>query len=740
MPGLFCYLCPRSLIEDFVDCGKFFCNAEGSDPHFYGLVPTGTPTCDADGCAYGLGQQDIIGNPEPVSAGIAGCPLPGTPLASPRACSTTSTDVGGSTLAHELAHNYGRGHATRTIGTFGFDFATKTVIQPNILDFMDPGDPGDVWISPNNYRALLSHFKSSSTSACPRGSKVFPLLLSQSNQTERLLVSGHIVSDKVVLRPMYRMMRPGIPDPPSDGRYSIELIDEPNKETLFKWNFEPTPMADSNSEIGSFRAYLPWHEGTTHIVFKRFVGTTVDSVILSKVAVSPNTPSVNLSNPIPGSLLNGTVPVRWTATDADGDSLTARIEYSTDGGQGWTPVAVSIRESQFDLDTSTLPGSNAVFLRVHVSDGVNTAVSQLGPFTVPNKAPSAFILSQESQIEIEEGTSLTLQGLATDAEDGSLAGGNLFWESDAAGLLEIGPVLQTTKLPPGEHTITFKAIDSDGNVGTDSISLLVLATPPPEENFVLNVKAMTESGMTLKSGIKIFAPSRFIDFATPLTAAFEQGAQVRIEAVPEILLNGITFSFKHWQLTNSSTLREPTISLTIDKGEELVAVYQVGFQIVCPNDINSVVDIGTRVKVISYDPPLVENSLGNKTVICMPPSGSIFPLGTTTVTCTATDRSNLSAQCSFSVMLDPVKVLCPQDIKTAITNPGGSSATVVYPLPGLNVMIPDANVICLPPSGSSFQVGVNVVHCNATSTAGDIAGCAFAIVVFERSNVMRVKD
>ena len=37
------------------------------------------------------------------------------------------------------------------------------------------------------------------------------------------------------------------------------------------------------------------------------------------------------------------------------------------------------------------------------------------------------------------------------------------------------------------------------------------------------------------------------------------------------------------------------------------------------------------------------------TVVCVPPSGSIFPVGTTTVTCTATDASGNTATCSFTV-------------------------------------------------------------------------------------------
>jgi lysophospholipase L1-like esterase len=40
------------------------------------------------------------------------------------------------------------------------------------------------------------------------------------------------------------------------------------------------------------------------------------------------------------------------------------------------------------------------------------------------------------------------------------------------------------------------------------------------------------------------------------------------------------------------------------------------------------------------------------TVSCAPPSGSVFPVGTTTVTCTATDALQRTATCGFSVILE----------------------------------------------------------------------------------------
>src|SRR4051812_12602755 len=54
---------------------------------------------------------------------------------------------------------------------------------------------------------------------------------------------------------------------------------------------------------------------------------------------------------------------------------------------------------------------------------------------------------------------------------------------------------------------------------------------------------------------------------------------------------------------------------------------------------------------INYDTPPVEKGQGSVSVTCTPPSGQTFPIGTTEVTCTATDTLNRSASCSFTVSI-----------------------------------------------------------------------------------------
>jgi hypothetical protein len=54
-------------------------------------------------------------------------------------------------------------------------------------------------------------------------------------------------------------------------------------------------------------------------------------------------------------------------------------------------------------------------------------------------------------------------------------------------------------------------------------------------------------------------------------------------------------------------------------------------------------------KVVTYANPVATDNCAVQSVVCNPPSGSIFPVGATTVNCTATDTSNNIATCSFTV-------------------------------------------------------------------------------------------
>jgi hypothetical protein len=74
--------------------------------------------------------------------------------------------------------------------------------------------------------------------------------------------------------------------------------------------------------------------------------------------------------------------------------------------------------------------------------------------------------------------------------------------------------------------------------------------------------------------------------------------------------------------------------------------------IIHPADITGVaVNPGDLTAVITYPIPTVSDNCGVASVACNPPSGSVFPVGVTTVSCAATDMSGNASSTSFRVTL-----------------------------------------------------------------------------------------
>jgi lysophospholipase L1-like esterase len=76
-------------------------------------------------------------------------------------------------------------------------------------------------------------------------------------------------------------------------------------------------------------------------------------------------------------------------------------------------------------------------------------------------------------------------------------------------------------------------------------------------------------------------------------------------------------------------------------------------QIQCGSAISATITGAS--KAVSFTAPTVTGGTEPVAVACTPASGSAFPLGTTAVSCAATDASSRQASCSFNVVLSGVQ-------------------------------------------------------------------------------------
>lgn len=134
--------------------------------------------------------------------------------------------------------------------------------------------------------------------------------------------------------------------------------------------------------------------------------------------------------------------------------------------------------------------------------------------------------------------------------------------------------------------------------------------------------------------------------------------------------------------------------------------------------------------VVGYFASATDAIDGPVPIFCNPQPNSLFPLGTTTVTCRATDSSGNTAEGSFPVLVRDTR-------PPFLSVPGGiteqaddsSGAIVNYFVSAFDQVDGPRPVSCTPASGSLFPVGTTSVQCSASDTRGNAASRSFTVTV-----------
>lgn len=146
----------------------------------------------------------------------------------------------------------------------------------------------------------------------------------------------------------------------------------------------------------------------------------------------------------------------------------------------------------------------------------------------------------------------------------------------------------------------------------------------------------------------------------------------------------------------------------------------------CPADAAAQSPNGQPITV-TLDAPTVQGGAPPVAVTCDAPEA--FPVGTTTVSCTAADALNRTASCSYAVTVTavppPPTLACPANITTQ--SPDGQPVPVSFQTPSPAGGAPPVRVSCNAPA--RFPVGTTSVTCTATDALTRSASCGFAVRV-----------
>jgi len=446
------------LLGDLSSVGLFVTLLGPPDSFIYGLVHDKVPHV-GHGCGY------LSSN---VAAGIFG---PGD----------------GSTLGHEVGHNFGRKHAPCGVPLQGSDTGYPTYLSPQGSPY-DSGSVGQVglnlyeanptpmrpdrtydlmsycgeeWISPYTYDAIIVKLLNAKSASL------------KTNGDPHVVVSGRIDGDGAELEPLLVLDLDGADlAGTGEGPFSLELRDAYGAPLVTRI-FDPRAgCASKEDDCGWFREIVPLDDATAEVVILDDAEDVVASVV-----VSPNAPEVEVFEPNGGEFWigGGGFTVSWTMYDADGDPLTANILYSADDGTSWAPIATDVDGQTVEVDGSALAGTDGGRVRVIVTDGFNTSSDDSDDvFSVSRKPPTVMLLRPTEGELLATSRQLLLHGLATDPEDGSLGDDSVVWSSDRDGLLGTGNNLVVDRLSCGTHRVTLQATDNDGMSASQNVLVTTL--------------------------------------------------------------------------------------------------------------------------------------------------------------------------------------------------------------------------------------------------------------------------
>jgi large repetitive protein len=265
--------------------------------------------------------------------------------------------------------------------------------------------------------------------------------------------------------------------------------------------------------------------------------------------------------------------------------------------------------------------------------------------------------------------------------------------------------------PIGTTEVTYQVVTTEGTA-TCSFSVIVLDEQNPSISCPTDITIVAEGG-------ECELP---VDFETPLAFDNCPGVSVSQTAgLPSGSNFGIginTVTFTATDASGNTTSCSFTITI-VDPIDPTISG--------CPSNISVNATQGQCSAVVTFQEPVGDDNCDfTLSLTAGLPSGSTFPVGTTTVTYTVTDLSGNTASCSFTVtVIDNIApvITCPDNITTC--NPtvqfspeatDNCSGVTIVQTAGL-------------PSGSQYPVGTTTNSFLATDASGNTATCSFTVTV-----------
>ena len=272
----------------------------------------------------------------------------------------------------------------------------------------------------------------------------------------------------------------------------------------------------------------------------------------------------------------------------------------------------------------------------------------------------------------------------------------------------------------GITTVTYEVSDPSGNTATCSFQVNVTEPVAPEITCPDNISVNTDPGSC----------GAIVNYDLPTATDNCGEATIALIEGPDsgsLFPTGSTdVVYQATDLSGNTT----TCTFTVAVTDAELPVFD------CPVSIILDSDAGICGAVYTFDPPTATDNCPENPAIDQtdgPLSGETFPIGTTTLSFTATDAAGNVATCTYDVTVEdnepPTFVLCPEDISFDITD-GGCTFSLVFDAPdGIDNCSVEVTQTGGLSTGAEVGPGVYPIAFTATDPSGNATVCAFQITV-----------
>jgi hypothetical protein len=260
--------------------------------------------------------------------------------------------------------------------------------------------------------------------------------------------------------------------------------------------------------------------------------------------------------------------------------------------------------------------------------------------------------------------------------------------------------------------------DSDPSIEVDSFNVIVEDTTAPAFGPLTDVLGSTATSSTVNVLFSISAPPDVNGVSEPVVVACTppSGSPFPIGTTP------VSCTATDARGNSSSAGFNVVIS---DTGNPSISPTAPG-----PTEAT-----GTQT-MVTYNYNATDNSGVTPNVACGGhESGTTFPIGTTSVTCRATDGAgNFADSAPFDVtVVDTHAPSLSLPANITVEADSNSGKTVTYSATATDAVTPSVTPTCTPPSGTTFAIGTTTVNCSATDGHSNTANGSFTVTVTDSS-------